>query len=535
MIQAPAFAATARRLAATVVLAFTTGTLFAAEHVARREDRFPHAKHARMFPVCTGCHAGIPTEAGQTRFPAPSVCAQCHNGTDQRRVDWNRPEVDSTNLHFSHRTHAAAVPPADSVTCQGCHTDRSVADSAGRRPFMAVARAAPESCIACHSHSASAHLADDNRCLACHVPIVAARALTDARVARLPRPASHERPDFPQNHTTTMAVVRERCAVCHTRESCARCHVNAASLASIAALGSDARIARAVSAKPAVYGVPSSHRSTEWRYVHGQDARAQIASCANCHARPSCTVCHIGRGAADVIGKLPAPERGGLRGVMLERARSWPPSVDRSDRVSAGGPSESPAVVSPVSSRPRTAIERGAWSADSVRVVRVHPAGFEKNHRAAATTGQLTCTGCHTQRSCADCHAGEGRRRFHVPNFATRHAADSYARERDCSSCHSTEAFCKSCHESVGVGATGRRNVAFHTAQSNWLLQHGRAARQGLQSCTGCHLQQDCMQCHAQGGWSISPHGPNFDASRMASRNRQICLACHFSDPVARP
>jgi hypothetical protein len=171
----------------------------------------------------------------------------------------------------------------------------------------------------------------------------------------------------------------------------------------------------------------------------------------------------------------------------------------------------------------------------SRRLVRVHPVGFDKSHRAAATTAQLNCTGCHAQAYCSDCHAGEGRRRFHIPNFVMRHAADSYARERNCNSCHSSWDFCKRCHQNLGIGANTQRSAAYHNAQSNWLLQHGRAARQGLQSCASCHLQKECMQCHSQSGFAISPHGPNFNAQRMSKANSQMCLYCHFSDPLARP
>jgi hypothetical protein len=216
--------------------------------------------------------------------------------------------------------------------------------------------------------------------------------------------------------------------------------------------------------------------------------------------------------------------------VILEPPRDWPPA-EHAAPLAAAGPlarAQQPVVR-------HTYVAQDTVRGDSAhRIARVHPPGFEKTHRTSAVNGALTCTGCHTQRYCADCHAGEGRRRFHVTNFVSRHAADSYARERDCASCHNTEAFCKTCHQSVGLGATGRRRVAFHTAQPNWLLQHGRAARQGLQSCTTCHLQQDCMQCHSQAGFGVSPHGPDFDAKRMASHNRQICLACHFRDPTGR-
>jgi hypothetical protein len=126
-------------------------------------------------------------------------------------------------------------------------------------------------------------------------------------------------------------------------------------------------------------------------------------------------------------------------------------------------------------------------------------------------------------------------RRYHVANFVSTHAPQAYSRETDCSSCHSLEAFCRDCHRQIGLAATGNtRSTVFHNAQPLWLIQHGRAARQDLKSCTTCHQQTYCMQCHSDLGARNNPHGPQFDAARMASKNPRICLYCHFTNPLAK-
>jgi hypothetical protein len=85
----------------------------------------------------------------------------------------------------------------------------------------------------------------------------------------------------------------------------------------------------------------------------------------------------------------------------------------------------------------------------------------------------------------------------------------------------------------MGMQTQGRLDPGFHDAEPFWLLRHARAARQGLESCTSCHTQRDCLQCHSQiGAFQISPHGPNFDARRAQRRNPTICFACHVSDPL---
>lgn len=81
----------------------------------------------------------------------------------------------------------------------------------------------------------------------------------------------------------------------------------------------------------------------------------------------------------------------------------------------------------------------------------------------------------------------------------------------------------------------GRLGQGFHDAEPLWLLRHPQAARQGLESCTSCHTQQDCMQCHSTvGSFQVNPHGRDFDARRAQKRNAAICLACHLGNPLNR-
>jgi hypothetical protein len=124
-------------------------------------------------------------------------------------------------------------------------------------------------------------------------------------------------------------------------------------------------------------------------------------------------------------------------------------------------------------------------------------------------------------------------RGFHPPDYVLRHAADGFGRRLDCSSCHNTPLFCRDCHQNAGMQAEGRLGPAYHDAEPVWLLRHGQAARQTLETCTSCHTQRDCMQCHSQlGAFRVSPHGPGFDARRAQRANPEICRACHLSDPL---
>ena len=476
---------------------------------------FPHERHAPLFSACSECHAGIKTGDAALAFPRVAFCATCHDGSMQPRVQWAAPVRRGAGLLvFSHQEHVAK---ADDMACESCH---AVADP---KQWMNVARAAPGLCAACHAQDANAHLADGNDCKTCHRPLTSAVALSDARVAAFPKPPSHARVDFTTAHRAAARASTANCATCHARESCQRCHVNGAREPLIRALGADARVARLVSGKSPVYPTPPDHRVAQFPLVHGAAARADAARCAICHARASCETCHTGEGARDILRRIPDAREATAPGVQLRRATPVR-QADVAVVVNAAAPS-GPSLQPP----PRR-------SDTTLHVVRMHPVGFARAHGAVAASGALQCASCHAQRYCADCHAGERvTRRYHAANFVSTHAPQAYRRETDCSSCHSTEAFCRDCHRQTGLAAKSNvRSTVFHNAQPLWLIQHGRAARQDLKSCTTCHQQTYCMQCHSDLGSRINPHGPGFDAARMSAKNPQLCLTCHFKNPLGR-
>jgi len=346
-------------------------------------------------------------------------------------------------------------------------------------------------------------------CATCHLPLTRAPALSDSAVAALPRPAWHDDTRFLATHGSLARERTTTCIVCHTRESCARCHLNAATLQPIPSLGSDARVARVMSGKRAVYLVPASHRDRAFIDRHGALARDNIQSCATCHAQPGCRACHTGPLGSRWIDALPKADSG--RGVQL---RPMPPAHP-----------PGPAMISLAVDTPRV---------DTPRVVRVHSYDFVRTHGPVAATRRLDCAGCHKESYCTSCHQGTGQRRYHVFDFVSRHASEAFARQTNCTSCHNTEVFCRSCHaQNAGIAAgSQRRSGPAHSGQPVWLLQHGEAARQNLTSCVSCHQQTDCMKCHSAAGSRINPHGPDFDAARMQKKNPTLCTYCHIAPPI---
>jgi predicted CXXCH cytochrome family protein len=462
---------------AAMLLVAAAGLVTAAP---RTPAGFPHAAHERLFPVCETCHSGVLHDDTARSYPVSSSCDRCHDGTRAVRVLWREPSRQGSNLRFLHGEHLrAAADPDTTMTCRTCHAQ------AGATGRMAVERATPERCIACHEHRADTHLALVADCSRCHVTLAAAREIASGRIARFPRPAWHAAEEFLSTHATTPAPADASCAVCHARETCERCHANAAELPWVQALPRDDRVAALEVGRIADYPLPASHAADEWHLAHGRSARGENTACANCHTQPSCTGCHMSDtgAAARTVRRLPAAVPGMAPGV------------------------------------------------DPVRITRAtHSVGIVSDHGRLAASGQLDCAQCHTRQQCASCHAASDSREFHAPNFIERHAVDVFAGRGECQSCHSTETFCRACHAKTGVAAQNMKS-SFHDGQSNWVLSHGRAARLGLESCASCHRQNDCVQCHsAAGGWGVSPHGPGF-SGRGSSRSSASCRLCHRTDP----
>ena len=453
------------------------------------EDRFRHARHARLFPLCSTCHAGV-TQPGQAVFPSPTTCTSCHDGVIQPRVTWQprTAGLPTRNLRFTHEAHARAVTarnPADSAllrNCAACHNERGAAR-------MEIKRDVVNECIACHGFNSPHVDVPSQACATCHVPVTAAATLTREDIANFPKPKSHEAPDFAlgghgklAKGTTTSGptAVSAACATCHAQNFCITCHVNAPESPVIAALAMDER-------SPGYTGTlqaPPSHRAPTFLRSHGKEAQRLSATCTTCHTRESCVSCHIGT-PSRVVNAMPAAGPG--RGPGAHLVRLMPAS---------------------------------------------HTPEFREHHGAQANSRPETCETCHIRATCLDCHRPDATRQvtYHPAQFLTRHPSAAYSREANCSDCHNASQFCQSCHKQSGLVATSRLGQAgYHDVYRNFSLGHGQAARQSLESCVACHAERDCTACHSavNGGFRFSPHGPGFNADRMRAKNPSLCVACH--------
>jgi hypothetical protein len=447
----------------------------------RLQDRFDHGRHRALFPSCLGCHPGAQNPS-RSLWPSASDCAVCHDGTIEKRVEWSPPGAPRpNNLRFTHLGHTEVVAHArgadSTLRCSACHAER------GADP-MRVRLAVVESCLDCHG-TGSAHLdAPDTACATCHVPLVQAVQLTREQVKTFPAPASHREPGFAATGHGKLAragggPVAASCATCHAREYCTECHVNAPEVPAIQALGADPRSLALESTLEA----PAGHADPSFIQRHGGQARKESAKCSVCHTQESCVACHVGS----------------------------PTSVQA---VPTAGPGRGPGAT--------------------VRRVRPssHGLDFSRTHAEAASARPQSCSGCHARPDCLSCHrpdAAEPPPGYHPAGFLTSHPAAAYTRESSCSECHNQGQFCANCHLNSGVISPGRlRGAGYHDAKQFFLLNHGQAARQNLESCVSCHAERDCLTCHsATGGRRFNPHGPGFDPATLRHKNPSMCTACH--------
>ena len=215
-----------RVIPALAISVLVAGALLAAPRTSREPpDRFQHDKHAKVFPLCTTCHAGV-VELGQPIWPAPSGCVSCHDGVVEQRIEWEpRTGPRPGNRRFTHEAHSRAVTaknPADSAlirNCSACHNELGA-------PRMAVQNAIVGQCLDCHGLEEPHVDVASEECATCHVRLTDAPGLTREDIGRFSRPRSHSAPDFllgghgkaaKVSGGTGHLAVSASCATCHAR------------------------------------------------------------------------------------------------------------------------------------------------------------------------------------------------------------------------------------------------------------------------------------------------------------------------------
>lgn len=132
------------------------------------------------------------------------------------------------------------------------------------------------------------------------------------------------------------------------------------------------------------------------------------------------------------------------------------------------------------------------------------------------------CARCHdgtlAPDGCETCHTGDRERTDETGEWAVTHgptwrATHGMGDLEWCGICHDVED-CSRCHLPVPHGDT-------------WPSSHGRlAVSEGLEACTGCHIEALCEGCHG----IDMPHREGFlveHSSIAESADDPVCASCH--------
>jgi len=172
-----------------------------------------------------------------------------------------------------------------------------------------------------------------------------------------------------------------------------------------------------------------------------------------------------------------------------------------------------------------------------------HGGDFLRTHGPLARGGVQTCTVCHDQTKCAECHSATTRpfkaelqfpekveaQLIHRGDFVAIHTIEAKANPASCRRCHGS-AFCDSCHREQNISPSLARPRTPHPPAQEWLKVHGREARANIVACAGCHDQGAnavCVECHRSGGRNPHPPGWNSRHSLSETTGNSMCRICH--------
>jgi Cytochrome c7 and related cytochrome c len=177
-----------------------------------------------------------------------------------------------------------------------------------------------------------------------------------------------------------------------------------------------------------------------------------------------------------------------------------------------------------------------------------HQGDFVRAHAPIARASSATCTECHQQPFCGNCHAAmtapmrieavypdkPDKNFIHWGDYLTRHSIEARGNESKCQTCH-VVSFCSQCHQAARLTPAAIDPLNPHPA--GWDTPgspsfHGTAARQDIVSCASCHdqgAQSNCVNCHRVGGGGGDPHPPGFTTRHPHSEisKNPMCRACH--------
>ena len=372
--------------------------------------------------------------------------------------------------------------------------------------------------------SHAAHLRRNIDCVTCHTQ---AASSTSARDNLIPKEAACQS-CHPIDHTDPWKKTDGPPA------ACAACHPGAprSPTAELPSAGPqlEASIARVQLPEPYL------------KFNHQLHSERQIG-CGRCHGDLS-QVDLAGRAQLPKMAQCLSCHNDGLLSARQGRGRTGKAASSRCPACHLLSPDGTLQVQYPSG----MLIPSGALRGDD------HGLKFRQQHRAQALNDEEYCASCHRRDFCQRCHNGVVKPLdYHGGDYVTRHGMEARRSQLECAGCHRQQTFCLGCHERLGVSdhvtLPGRPPIsAFAPATSRrfhpegWAsptigpAHHALEAQRNIRTCTSCHREETCLQCHSalSGsalGQSVNPHPADWTTSgrcqALRSRNARVCLKCH--------
>lgn len=202
-----------------------------------------------------------------------------------------------------------------------------------------------------------------------------------------------------------------------------------------------------------------------------------------------------------------------------------------------------------------------------------HIPTWSREHMVQIRSGSTDCAHCHTNNYCQECHestdlittkilpgdfyapyspqAGGKQtmvlKSVHDLNYRFIHQLDAAGKEKNCSTCHETSAYCGECHNAGGINSQIR--PAWHGG-ADWGAialgvgtgggRHAELAKRDIERCAACHDMQgadpNCLLCHSDfdGIKNTDPrtHESGFsnrfgEGSEFHHDDGVVCFMCH--------
>jgi len=199
---------------------------------------------------------------------------------------------------------------------------------------------------------------------------------------------------------------------------------------------------------------------------------------------------------------------------------------------------------------------------------------FKKSHKFEARSFDADCIMCHdiNNNSCETCHAANNIQtgadqpfapnnfvddartqkltRAHDLNYRFLHGIDARSKKYDCQSCHQTEIFCATCHQSEGSDFAMAGIIPASHLKGDFVSpgggEHGTLARRDIESCIACHDVQGndpvCLNCHIDSdginGTNPRTHAPGFmknEEGDWHDTQGSVCYNCHINASPMTP